>query len=31
MVTFKWIYTIKHATDESIEKNNEIFVARGFS
>ena len=31
VVTSKWIYKIKHATDGSIEKYKEIFVARGFS
>ena len=31
MVTSKWIYKIKHATDGSIEKYKEISVARGFS
>ena len=30
-VTSKWIYKIKHATDGSIEKYKERFVARGFS
>jgi hypothetical protein len=30
-VTSKWIYKIKHATDESIEKHKARFVARGFS
>ena len=29
LVTYKWIYKIKHATDGSIEKYKEIFVARG--
>lgn len=31
MVTSKWIYNIKHATDGSIEKYKEIFAAMGFS
>jgi hypothetical protein len=31
VVTSKWIYKIKHATDGSVEKHKEIFVARGFS
>ena len=31
VVSSKWIYKIKHATDGSIEKYKEIFVARGFS
>jgi hypothetical protein len=31
MVTSKWIYKIKHATDRSIEKHKARFVARGFS
>ena len=31
VVTSKWIYKIKHATDGSIEKYKVIFVARGFS
>jgi hypothetical protein len=30
-VTSKWIYKIKHATNEIIEKYKERFVARGFS
>ena len=30
IVTSKWIYKIKHATDGSIEKYKAIFVARGF-
>ena len=30
VVTSKWIYKIKHATDGSIEKYKAIFVARGF-
>ena len=28
VVSSKWIYKIKHATDGSIEKYKEIFVAR---
>ena len=31
IVTSKWIYKIKHATDGSIEKYKARFVARGFS
>ena len=31
VVSSKWIYKIKHATDGSIEKYNGIFVTRGFS
>jgi hypothetical protein len=31
MVTSKWIYKIKHATDGNIEKYKVRFVARGFS
>ena len=31
IITSKWIYKIKHAVYGSIEKYNEIFVARGFS
>ena len=31
VVNSKWIYKIKHATDGSIEKYKERFVARGFS
>ena len=31
VVTSKWIYKIKRATDDSIEKHKAIFVARGFS
>jgi hypothetical protein len=31
MVTSKWIYKIKHATERSIEKHKARFVARGFS
>jgi hypothetical protein len=31
VVTSKWIYKIKHAVDESIEKHKARFVARGFS
>jgi hypothetical protein len=31
VVSFKWIYKIKHATDGSIENHKEIFVARVFS
>jgi hypothetical protein len=31
IVTSKWVYKIKHATDESMEKYKEWSVARGFS
>ena len=31
MVTFRWLFKIKHATDGSIEKYKARFVARGFS
>jgi hypothetical protein len=31
VVSSKWIYKIKHATDENIEKHKARFVARGFS
>jgi hypothetical protein len=31
MVSSKWIYKIKHATDGSVEKFKEIFLARGFN
>jgi hypothetical protein len=31
VVTSKWIYKIKHATNGSIEKYKAMFVARGFS
>ena len=31
VVTSKWIYKIKNATDRSVEKYKERFVARGFS
>lgn len=31
MMTSKWIYKIKHATDGSVEKYKTRFVASGFS
>jgi hypothetical protein len=31
VVNSKWVYTIKHAADESVDKYKERFVARGFS
>ena len=31
VVTSNWIYSIKHAAYENIEKYKERFVARGFS
>jgi hypothetical protein len=31
VVTSKWVYKIKHATDRSVEKYKARFVARGFS
>ena len=31
IITFKWIYKIKHATDGSIEKYKGRFVAPGFA
>ena len=31
VVTSKWIYKIKHATDGSIDKYKARFMARGFS
>ena len=31
VVTSKWIYKIKHATDGNVEKYKERFVARDFS
>jgi hypothetical protein len=31
VVTSKWIYKIKHATDGSVEKYKVRFVAKGFS
>jgi hypothetical protein len=31
VVTSKWVYKIKHATDESMDKYKARFIARGFS
>ena len=31
VVTSKWMYEIKHATDVSVEKYKARFLARGFS
>jgi hypothetical protein len=31
MVTSKWVYKIKHATDESVDKYKARFIARGLS
>ena len=31
VVSLKWIYKIKHATDGGIKKYKEIFVFKGFS
>jgi hypothetical protein len=31
VVTSKWVYNIKHAADESMDKYKARFVARGFS
>ena len=31
VVTSKWLYNIKHSTDDNIEKYKAQFVARGFS
>ncbi len=31
VVTSRWIYKVKHADDDSIEKHKARFVARGFS
>ena len=30
IVTYRWIYKIKHVADGSIKKYKSIFVARGF-
>ena len=31
VVTSRWLYKIKHATDDNIEKFKARFVVRGFS
>jgi hypothetical protein len=31
VVSSKWIYKVKHAIDESVDKYKAIFVAIGFS
>ena len=31
VVSSKWLYKIKHAVDESVEKYKERFIAKGFS
>jgi hypothetical protein len=31
ILTSKWVYKIKHTTDESVDKYKSRFVARGFS
>ena len=31
VVTSRWIYKLKHAADESVEKYKGRFVSRGFS
>jgi uncharacterized protein (DUF1330 family) len=31
VVTSKWVYKIKHAADESMDKYKARFIARGFS
>jgi hypothetical protein len=31
VVTSRWLYKVKHATDGSVEKYKERFVAQGFS
>ena len=31
VVSSRWIYKVKHVVDVSVEKNNDIFVSKGFS
>lgn len=31
MIDFRWLYRINHVVDESIEKNKERFVSKGFT
>ena len=31
MVTYRWLYKLKHVADGSVEKYKDQFVARGFS